>query len=115
MEYKYKAVIVNVVDGDTVDAFVDLGFTVGVSVRFRLYGINTEEIRDKNPELREKAQIAKTFVMDKLMGNDVIIKSYKTDKYGRWLGEIFLPSEETSINQQLINEGLATEYFGGKR
>lgn len=115
MEYKYNAVVTNVVDGDTVDAVVDLGFTVSVSVRFRLYGIDTKEIRDKNPEIREHALRAKSFVIDKLLGQEVLVKSYKTDKYGRWLGEFFVNGEEVSVNNQLVEQGLAEEYFGGKK
>ncbi len=107
--YQYKAKIINVVDGDTVDAEVDLGFTVWVKVRFRLYGIDTPEVNSKNPLERQKAQEAKQFVEERLLNQTRIIQTYKTDKYGRWLAEIFIDGD-LSINEALLNEGLASDY-----
>lgn len=112
-QYLYNAKITNVVDGDTVDAMVDLGFTVFVKVRFRLYGIDTMETNDKAIAVRELGLKAKEFVTFMLLGKDVTIESHKADKYGRWLGEIYLNG--TSINKQLLSEGLAVEYFGGTK
>jgi micrococcal nuclease len=112
-DYTYVAKIVNVVDGDTVDAIVDLGFTVSVAVRFRLYGIDTMETNDKDATKRDLGQRAKKFVADKLTNQTVTLRSYKTDKYGRWLAEIFV--DGNSVNKQLLTEGLAVEYFGGTK
>ena len=112
-DYRYKAKITKVVDGDTVDAIVNLGFTVSVNVRFRLYGIDTPELRSKDLELKEKANEAKQFVIDRILDKDVVLISHKADKYGRWLAEIVY--EESTINQMLIDEGLAVDYFGGKK
>lgn len=107
-DYNYKAKITRIVDGDTVDAIVDLGFTVSVNVRFRLYGIDTMELTDKDPVKRNLAMEAKLRLISLVEGKEVMLKSYKTDKYGRWLAEIFL--DGTSINKMLLSEGLAVEY-----
>ena len=112
-QYIYNAKITNVVDGDTVDAEVDLGFTVFVRVRFRLYGIDTMETNDKDVAKREQGLKAKQYVHNALLGKDVTLESFKTDKYGRWLAEIFV--DGNSINKQLLTEGLAVEYFGGAK
>lgn len=111
--YKYKAIITNVVDGDTVDARVDLGFTVSVDIRFRLYGIDTPELNSKEESVRYKAKLAKQYVIDKILDKEVLIESYKTDKYGRWLVNIFI--EDKTLNQMLIEEQLAIPYYGGVR
>jgi len=112
-EYIYKARITNVVDGDTVDAEVDLGFTVSVHVRFRLYGIDTPELNSKILEVREQAKQAKQFVVDRILNQDVIIETFKTDKYGRWLAKIAIDGQE--INQLLVDNDLAIPYYGGVR
>lgn len=106
--YIYDAVVTKVVDGDTIDATVDLGFTVSVNVRFRLNDVNTMEMKDTDPIKRESAQLAKQFMIDKLLNKIIVISSYKTDKYGRWLADIYLNDEK--INDTLIKEGLAVQY-----
>lgn len=113
-QYLYKAKIVGVVDGDTVDAIVDLGFTVSVFIRFRLNGINTPETNDSDPVKRALGVKAKEFVTTTLLNKEVTIRSFKTDKYGRWLADIFVDGQ-TSINQMLIEQQLAVAYTGGAR
>lgn len=110
--YLYNARVVKVVDGDTVDAAVDLGFYVTTTVRFRLYGIDTAEVNDKDPTQRVLAQQAKQFTTEKLLDKQVVMQTYKTDKYGRWLAEIYLPTEEKSVNAQLLEANLALPYLG---
>lgn len=119
--YEYSAKIVRVVDGDTVDADVDLGLDVHLNLRFRLYGINTPEIRSKDPKEKTAGLAAMNRLVALVEGKQVIIKTDKdkTEKFGRYLTTIFLspsvmtrPAEEISINQILVNEGLAKEYFG---
>jgi micrococcal nuclease len=114
-QYSYQAVVTNVVDGDTIDALVDLGFYVQVNVRFRLFGINTQETNDQDPAKRDLAIKAKQYVIDNLLNKKVSIRSHKTDKYGRWLGEIFIDNALSSFNYQMINQGLAVAYNGGAR
>lgn len=113
-DYTYKATITKVVDGDTVDAIVDLGFTVSVNIRFRLYGIDTMETNSRDPEKKALGLEAKRRAIDLLLGANVKLKSHKTDKYGRWLAEIYLP-DDTNFNQLLITERLAVPYFGGTK
>lgn len=112
-EYTYAALITNVVDGDTVDAVVDLGFTVSVKVRFRLYGLDTPEMTSSDAIVREAAKAAKAFVANMVLNKQVSLKSYKTDKYGRWLAEIFV--DGVNINQLLIEHNYAVPYFGGTK
>jgi len=109
--YTYRAKITDVYDGDTVTAVVDLGFRIQFEIKVRLSGIDTPEIRG---EERLEGLISKKRVVDLILQKDVILKTQrdKTEKYGRWLGEIFLPGEEISINQLLLNEGLAKPFKG---
>jgi micrococcal nuclease len=109
--YEYKALIIDVYDGDTVTALVDLGFFVKKEAKIRLYGIDTPEIRG---EERERGLLSKIRVEELILNKEVIIKTYKDkqEKYGRWLADIYLPSDSTkSINTILLEEGLASKYI----
>jgi|TARA_R100000781_G_C4041188_1_gene114028 micrococcal nuclease len=113
--YIYKAKCLRVVDGDTLDAQVDLGFDIHKVIRVRLVGINTPESRTRDLEEKERGLAAKAFVKDilKKHKNYFILQSQGVGKYGRCLGEIFLG--DTKLNDLLINEGHAVKYHGGKR
>lgn len=116
--YEYNAKVERVVDGDTVDALVDLGFDTWKRVRIRFYGIDTYESRTRDLEEKEKGLLAKQRVIDILSenGDKFILKSHGVGKYGRCLGEIFVESlGDTSLQKLLINEGHGVEYFGGTR
>jgi micrococcal nuclease len=116
--YTYNAKLDRVVDGDTVDALVDLGFDTWKKVRIRFYGIDAYESRTRDLEEKEKGLAAKQRVIDVLNenNNEFILKSHGVGKYGRCLGEIFLESlGEDSLQKTLINEGHGVEYDGGKR
>lgn len=105
--YEYKARVVNVVDGDTVDAVIDLGFKVAVSQRLRLDRIDT-------PERGEPGYLeAKTFVYDMLYDKEITLKTYKVSKWGYYLADIFLQGK--SVSDALVNAGLAKHYDGGKK
>lgn len=106
--YIYNARIVNVVDGDTVDMLVDLGFHTYIKDRFRLSIIDTAEMNSSDAAERKLAQDAKTWMINYL-NKDVVIKSTKKDKYGRYLAEIYADSD-ISLNQQLLDLGLAKLY-----
>ena len=111
--YDYEGTVLEVIDGDTADIDVKLGFLITAHVRFRFYGINTPEIRGAE---REEGLRSKQWVIDHCgPGTKVIVRSHKTGKYGRWLGEIFLVDDagraiEPSINDQLVELGLAEVY-----
>ena len=113
--YIYKAKCERVVDGDTIDATIDLGFDTWKKIRIRLVGINAAESRTRDLEEKARGLAAKAFVKDILIkhSNEFILHSQGVGKYGRCLGEIFLG--DVKLNDLLITEGLAVEYFGGKR
>ena len=108
-EYKIKEVI-KVVDGDTVDVVIDLGFHTSVKKRIRLYGINTPETRTRDKEEKKKGLAAKVRLIEMCEGVPLILKSYGLGKYGRVLGEII--ADDLNLNRTLLEEGHAVEYYG---
>ena len=115
--FNYYAKVDRVVDGDTIDAFVDLGFSTFKKVRIRMHGINAPESRTRDLEEKKKGLAAKARLVEMLEENknEFILVSHGVGKFGRCLGEIFLNKKENSVNKQLIWEGHGTEYYGGKR
>jgi endonuclease YncB( thermonuclease family) len=112
--YKYNAKLDRVVDGDTIDALVDLGFDTWKKVRIRMMGMNAPESRTRDLEEKKLGLAAKARLIEMLGDGEFTLQSHGVGKYGRCLGEVFRESD-VSINRQLINEGHATEYYGGKR
>jgi len=121
--YNYKISVLKVVDGDTIDAEIDLGFDIKVKKRVRFMGINAPESRTRDLEEKARGLAAKDRVKQLLEGCDNIqLNSHGIGKFGRCLGEIMLDRIDgqekitlVSLNELLINEGHATEYHGGKR
>ena len=111
--YKYNAKVTRVVDGDTVDALVDLGFDTWKKVRIRMMGLNAPESRTKDLEEKKKGLAAKDRLKELLSSKTFILQSHGVGKYGRGLGELFV--DDVNVNKQLIKEGHAVEYHGGKR
>ncbi len=111
--YKYNAKVTRVVDGDTVDALVDLGFDTWKKVRIRMVGLNAPESRTRDLEEKKKGLAAKDRLKELLQVKSFILQSHGVGKYGRCLGELFV--DDVNINKQLITEGHAVEYHGGKR
>jgi|TARA_B100000768_G_scaffold177026_1_gene190630 micrococcal nuclease len=113
--YIYNAKCVRVVDGDTIDATIDLGFDTWKKIRIRLVGMNAPESRTRDLEEKARGLAAKAFLKDILSkhDNDFILHSQGVGKYGRCLGNIFLG--EKNVNDLMITEGHAVEYQGGKR
>ena len=114
----YSAKLVRVVDGDTADAMIDLGFNVWVKNRIRFMGVDAWESRTRNLEEKEKGLAAKAYVKDLLENSDegkFLLKSHGVGKYGRVLGELFVKGNEKSVNQLLLENGHAYEYEGGKK
>ena len=100
--YVFNAVVTRVVDGDTIDAKVSMGFNVYMEIRFRMLGYDAPETwRPKSDEEKEKGLEATADLVALIEGKDVLIKSNKFGKY-RWLGEVFLPGDEVSVNQKMI-------------
>jgi len=111
--YEYNCKIVRVVDGDTVDVDIDLGFdTWKCGERIRLYGIDTPECRTRDAEEKKYGLMAKKFVEQCLhKAGTYILTTREKDKFGRYLGVIML-SGRTSINAALVSEHLAVPYSG---
>ena len=121
--YTYNIELIRCVDGDTVDAYIDLGFSVKVKKRIRLHGINTPESRTRDLEEKARGLAAKNRLKAILEGaKSIQLNSFGVGKYGRCLGELhvdMLDGKEcitlTNVNQLLITEGHAVAYHGGKR
>lgn len=113
--YLYLATVNKVIDGDTIDCIVDLGFSVFSKIRFRLYGIDTPEKTSKILEVRELANQATAFVKSAIEGKLVTIQSVEKDKYGRWLAIVHIDSVQPTMNEQLVSLGLAKQYFGDSK
>jgi len=122
-KYIYKAKLERVVDGDTVDALIDLGFDTWVKKRIRYKGIDTWESRTKDLDEKKLGLAAKDRNKELLESISskpgyFRLKSHGVGKYGRVRGEIFIKDIEGieyNINQTLIDEGHAYEYEGGKK
>ena len=117
-KHNYSAKVLRVVDGDTADAMIDLGFDTWVKKRIRFYGVDTWESRTRNKEEKVKGLAAKAYVKDLLENSDegkFVLKSYGVGKYGRGLGELFVKGHESSVNELLKENGHAYEYHGEKK
>ena len=111
--FEYKCKVTNVVDGDTVDVDIDLGFGVWLrDQRIRLYGIDTPESRTSDPFEKLYGKAATEFLKKWLDGGDVTIKTHKDGrgKFGRILGELWV--FDTNVNKKMIEEYHAVEYHG---
>ena len=114
-EYFVKNVT-NVVDGDTIDVIIDLGFDILFSSRVRLAGIDTPESRTTDKAEKVLGLEAKEYLKKSLKdAKSVIIKTEKMDsseKYGRILGWVYVNGETISLNDKMINDGYAWGYLG---
>ena len=135
---EYEAELIKVLDGDTIDCYIDLGFDIKIKKRIRYMGIDTWESRTRDLEEKAKGLKAKARNKELLEGGNFKLISYGTGKFGRVLGEIFVTPEIVgdhiteclnnpesnidlsadgwvSINDILIEEGHAYDYHGGKK
>ena len=110
--YEYNCEVKRVVDGDTVDVVIDLGFDIHYSSRVRLYGIDTPESRTRNKDEKVRGIMSKEYLIDALSEGQVVIKTHrdKKGKFGRVLGEMYV--EDTNINLTMVEECLAVKYEG---
>ncbi len=115
--YEYNAKLVRVVDGDTVDAMIDLGMTVWIKKRIRFHGVDTWESRTRDKEEKKKGLLAKKRTKELLseQGGEFRLISRGIGKYGRVLGELSVEGHTRTVNQTLIDEGHAYIYHGGKK
>ena len=122
-KYIYRGKLERVVDGDTIDALIDVGFDIWIKKRIRYSGIDTWESRTR--DLAEKAKGLEAKARNKELLMEISsksgyfrLKSHGVGKYGRVLGEIFIEDSEGkqyNINETLISEGHAYVYEGGKK
>lgn len=110
--YIRKCKLIRVVDGDTVILRIDLGYKCFTEHSIRLLGVDTPELRSKDPDERMRAQDAKSFVKDwfRSHGQDLVIRSEKSDSFGRWLGDISCSSCKSNLGGRLLELGHAEPY-----
>ncbi len=122
-KYIYRAKLDRVVDGDTVDALIDVGFNIWFKKRIRFVGVDTWESRTRDLEEKKKGKLAAERTRQLLeevssKPGYFRIKSHGLGKYGRVLGELFVmdkDGKQWNINKTLITEGHAYVYDGGKK
>jgi micrococcal nuclease len=114
-EYRIKKVV-KVVDGDTVDLEIDLGFSLTKKERCRIAGIDTPECRTRNKEEKQYGQAAKLYMTGMLKNaKELRVRTEKDGKYGRMLGWIYADDNELSLNEQMVVDGYAWKYDGGTK
>ena len=122
--YNFRVVEINrVVDGDTIDVTIDLGFDLYKKERVRVAGVDTPEKRTRDLEEKALGYDATNWLKDALDGaiagdDDLIIRTELdggVGKYGRLLGWLYIGDEEVSLNEQMIEQGYAWAYDGGTK
>ena len=112
--YEYGCQVTRVVDGDTIDVDLDLGFDIIYKCRVRLYGIDTPESRTRNKDEKVRGKLAAKFLQDAISnGKNVILQTQLKDskgKFGRVLASVVV--DEININQQMVTNHLAVRYEG---
>jgi micrococcal nuclease len=116
--YRIKQ-ITKVVDGDTIDADIDLGFDISLTKRIRLAGVDTPESRTADVNEKKYGLESKEWLKHKVENaGHILIKTElpdSTEKYGRIIGHLFINDQETSLNNQMVIEGYAWTYDGGTK
>ena len=110
--YEYNCEVTRIVDGDTVDVIIDLGFDISYKSRVRLYGIDTPESRTRNKDEKVRGLMSKQYLVDELSKGQVVIKTYKDKKgkFGRVLGEMYVA--DRNINLMMVDDYMAVKYKG---
>lgn len=114
--HTYRCKLIRVIDGDTVELSVDLGFNLQYRATFRLHGVNAPESRTSNSAEKELGLRSKQWLTDTLGDHAIVAQTMKDDvqeKFGRYLVRLFIG--DRCVNDAMIAEGMAVEYFGGKR
>jgi micrococcal nuclease len=110
-QYKIKK-IHRIIDGDTIDVAIDVGFHITINQRVRLKGIDAAETRTKNLTEKTEGLLAKEWLEKELSKpGEWIIETTKDDKYGRILGTLYLIGEPVTVNERMINDGIAKPYM----
>lgn len=106
--WTYQANVLKVIDGDTIDVAIDLGFSIHFKTRMRMLGVDTAE------KITSFGKVTKSILVTALEGKMVKVEVSKPDKYGRYLCRVWLNSDE-SVNDQMIRKGLAKSYMGDSK
>tara|TARA_B100000424_G_scaffold219712_1_gene178294 strand:- start:2628 stop:3071 length:444 start_codon:yes stop_codon:yes gene_type:complete len=114
-DFSYRiSKVTKVVDGDTIDVIIDMGFDIMYKSRVRLFGIDTPESRTRNLDEKKRGLLAKKYLQEALKaGKTLSIKTYKdneTGKFGRILGDVFIDGK--SVNAQMVKDFMAVPYTG---
>lgn len=110
--YNYKAIIIKVYDGDTFTIQIDLGFSITITERLRLYGVNTPEIRlskKTTPSEKKRGLEIRDYVRELILGNTVNITVHKKGKYGRYVAQVFYGPKNMDLSKHLLKKGMAIE------
>jgi micrococcal nuclease len=117
-EYYVKEVT-KVVDGDTIDVIIDLGFDIMFASRVRLAGIDTPESRTRDKFEKALGLESKKYLADRLKdAKNIVIKTEKinsTEKFGRVLGWLYINGEAVSLNEEMVSTGYAWKYLGATK
>ena len=114
--YEYKCEVKRVVDGDTMDVILDLGFDVLHSVRVRLAGIDTPESRTRDLDEKARGKLSKAYLKESIKGKKIVLKTRLKDsrgKFGRVIAEVWAEFEEGSlrnVNELMVKESYAVKY-----
>ena len=112
--YEYKCEVTRVVDGDTCDCILDLGFSIMHKCRVRLYGIDTPESRTRDLDEKARGKLASKYLQESIdSGKEIMLRSELKDskgKYGRVLGSIIV--DGLDVNKAMVAQNLAVKYFG---
>jgi micrococcal nuclease len=113
-DFSYRiSQVTKVIDGDTCDVIIDLGFDILHKCRVRLFGIDTPESRTRDLDEKKRGLLSKEYLKEKLKSKNLTVKTYKgeeTGKFGRVLGDLY--ADGVSINQSMVEEGYAVAYYG---
>ena len=119
--YEYKCKVKRVVDGDTMDVILDLGFDVLHSVRVRLAGIDTPESRTRDLDEKARGKLSKAYLKESIKGKKIVLKTKLKDsrgKFGRVIAEVWAEFEEGSlrnVNELMVKEAYAVVYTAGNK
>ena len=117
--YEYKVKVIDVIDGDTIDVVIDLGFDIFTNKRIRLAGIDCPESRTTDLNEKRLGTEAKEYLKLLLVNaSNVVVKTLPADtyeKYGRVLGKLYIDSSVISVNELMVSRGYAWSYDGGAK
>lgn len=118
--YTYRVkTLIKVVDGDTIDVDIDLGFDISLTKRVRLAGVDTPESRTTDVDEKVLGLECKEWLKKQLTGvTDIVIRTElpdSTEKYGRILGKLFVNGDSVSLNERMVEYGYAWTYDGGTK